>query len=106
MLSDKPNPPPTLLALSLDDPAAAMRDPALTALLNQGWTVAADTVGESAARGRPEWVLMLVPPAPIGDPATLPRSQRVALGVLLVVLSGAGIVSTVLLALILNAIGA
>ena len=51
---------PALLGLSMDDPAASVRDPALTSLLAQGWRVAASL---PAQRGdRMEWLLLLEPP--------------------------------------------
>jgi hypothetical protein len=50
-----------LLGLDMADPAASVRDPALTSLLTQGWRVAASL---PAQRGdRTEWLLLLEPPS-------------------------------------------
>lgn len=52
---------PALLGLDMADPAASVRDPALTSLLAQGWRVAASL---PAQRGeRTEWLLLLEPPS-------------------------------------------
>ena len=72
---------PALLGLDMADPAASVRDPALSSLLAQGWHVAASL---PAQRGeRTEWLLLLEPPptGPAHPPAvSLSTRDRLLLG--------------------------
>lgn len=73
----------TLVGLSMEDPAASVRDPAFQALLRDGWTVAAHLPAERG--GRQEWVFLMTPPRP-SSAASGPwwRSQAVLLWTLVV----------------------
>jgi hypothetical protein len=51
---------PTLVGLNMEDPLASVRDPALAALLRDGWTISAHIPAER--NGRQEWVLLMAPP--------------------------------------------
>lgn len=54
--------PCTLVGVSMEDPAAAVRDPKLTALIAAGWQVVAHVPAQRG--GRTEWLLLLQPPRP------------------------------------------
>ena len=50
----------TLVALSMQDPAASVQDPAFKALIGQGYNISASL---PAQRGdRTEWLLLMTPP--------------------------------------------
>lgn len=56
-------PPPTsctLVGVNMEDPAQAVRDPQLTALVDAGWQVVAHVPAQRA--GKNEWLLLLTPP--------------------------------------------
>ena len=60
----------TIVGLSLEDPDTSCGDPKLTALLHDGWTIAAHC---PAQRGnRTEWLMLLVPPIE----KTIPKAKR------------------------------
>lgn len=54
--------PCTIVGISMEDPAAAVRDPKLTALVSSGWRVVAHVPAQRA--GRTEWILLMAPPRP------------------------------------------
>jgi len=68
-----------IVALNMTDPAVSASDPKLSALLRDGWTVAAHTPGRRAD-GASEWLLLLAPPPPLR--ATAQARERLIAGVL------------------------
>lgn len=52
----------TLVGISLENPAEAVRDPALTALIGDGWRVVANMATQRGERI--EWLLLMAPPEP------------------------------------------
>ena len=66
-MSDEPR--CTLVGMSMEDPVASARDPALAALVNKGWRVMAHV---PAQRGdRQELLLLMAPPV---APRAVPRA--------------------------------
>lgn len=82
MAETPPAPPPscTLVGVNMEDPAAAVRDPQLAALVRDGWQVVAHVPAQRG--GRNEWLLLLTPPPQRDALPTVTMDRRTQLALL------------------------